>query len=77
MQGHTGSIYNLVFSPDGEILASASLDKTIKLWNVETGEEILPRLKTHKRKVYNVVFNPQNGRQLASSRSTNNDFRRT
>ncbi|MEO1431168.1 MAG: caspase family protein [Cyanobacteria bacterium J06633_8] len=67
LEGHTGSIYNLGFSPDGKILASASLDKTIKLWNVETGKEILPRLKKHKRKVYNVVFNPQNSQQLASS----------
>ncbi|MCJ8281520.1 MAG: WD40 repeat domain-containing protein, partial [Rivularia sp. ALOHA_DT_140] len=67
LEGHTGSIYNVGFSPDGKILASGSLDKSIKLWNVETGEEILPRLKNHKRKVYNVSFNPQDKTQLASS----------
>ncbi len=67
LQGHNGSIYNVAFSPDGKRLASGSLDKTIKLWNVETGKEILPRLSEHKRKVYNVIFNPEDSTQLASS----------
>lgn len=67
LEGHQGSIYHVGFSPDGKILASGSLDKTIKLWNVETGEEILPGLSKHNRKVYNVIFNPGNGSQLASS----------
>lgn len=38
-QGHTDSIDEVVSSPDGTKLASASRDKTIKLWDVATGKE--------------------------------------
>ena len=38
--GHTEHIWSLAFSPDGKRLASGSDDKTTRLWDVETGEEI-------------------------------------
>jgi RND family efflux transporter MFP subunit len=34
LQGHTGFVTALAFSPDGSTLATASLDNTIKLWDV-------------------------------------------
>ncbi len=37
LKGHSGWIWNIAFAPDSKTLASASKDKTIKLWNLATG----------------------------------------
>jgi WD40 repeat protein/predicted nucleic acid-binding Zn-ribbon protein len=64
-----GGINSLAFSPNGEILASGSQDKTIKLWDVVTGEEI-NILQGHTDHVCAVVFSP-NGNILASASKDN------
>jgi len=39
--GHTGTVSDVVFSPDGKQIVSGSYDeKTIKIWDVSTGKEI-------------------------------------
>ncbi|NER20383.1 MAG: hypothetical protein F6J96_06610 [Symploca sp. SIO1C2] len=64
---NTGSVISVSFSPDGKTLASGSSDKTIKLWDVETGEEITT-LSGHDDSVRSISFSP-NGKTLASGSS--------
>lgn len=63
--GHTGKITALAFRPDGKILASASEDTTLRLWEVPTGGERAV-LRRHIPKVdLAVVFSPD-GRLLVT-----------
>jgi WD40 repeat protein len=54
----------LAFAPDGKLLASAGADKTIGLWNVDTGT-LRKRFAGHPRGVTAVAFSAD-GRMLAS-----------
>jgi predicted NACHT family NTPase len=62
-KGHTDWIRSLTFSPDGITLASASFDKTVKLWDIRTGE-CLKTFQGHGR-VNSVSISPD-GTTLAS-----------
>ncbi|MEH1794450.1 WD40 repeat domain-containing protein [Nostoc sp.] len=64
LTGHSNIVNSVSFSPDGKTLASGSGDKTIKLWNLETGKEIRA-LMGHSLIVFSVSFSPD-GKTLAS-----------
>lgn len=55
--GHIGLVRAIAFSPDGNLLASASTDKTVRLWDAQTGE-LKRTLSKHKAAVDSVVFSP-------------------
>ena len=63
--GHTGVVHCLAFSPDGKTLASASVDGSVRIWDVATGE-LRSVLNDHENIVLAVSFAPS-GELLASA----------
>src|SRR5260221_7028629 len=67
LTGHTDNVLTLAFSPDGNMLASGSVDTTIRLWNVQNPAAAQPGavLQGHTRQVAIVAFSAD-GKSLIS-----------
>ncbi|BBM85914.1 protein kinase domain-containing protein [Candidatus Uabimicrobium amorphum] len=63
--GHNEPIKSVIFSRDGQIVASGSWDNTVRLWDTTTGKELL-MLNGYSRNIRSIAFSPQN-KMIASS----------
>ena len=61
---HPSKITNVSFSPDRQILVSASADKMVRLWKIDG--TLLKTLKRHKSAVWSASFSPD-GKTIASA----------
>ncbi|KAI9361667.1 hypothetical protein DFJ73DRAFT_814003 [Zopfochytrium polystomum] len=65
LEGNTMGVKDVVFSPDGQLLASAGEDKSVRIWDAATGHE-LHTLVGHTGIVVSVAFSPDGQHVLSA-----------
>lgn len=64
---HINTVWSLAFSPDSQILASCGNDRTIKLWDLKTGELIRSILDAHTGAIWSVAIDPSGDKLISGS----------
>ncbi len=65
--GHNGIIDALAVSPDGRLALSSATDKTVRIWDVARGAEVL-RLAGHRQELFlDAIFSPDGRRAIVTS----------
>ncbi|MBL7187157.1 MAG: protein kinase [Phycisphaerae bacterium] len=62
---HNDLVYTVAYSPDGKRIASAGVERTIKIWDVASGDEVMT-LRGHENWIWWIAFSPD-GRRIVSS----------
>ena len=66
LEGHTGFVNSVAYSPDGTKIISGSVDRTIKIWDANTGQ-CLKTLVGHSSDVNSVAYSPDGKRIISGS----------
>ncbi len=66
LRGHTGSVLDVAYSPDGGKIVTASTDHTARLWDAQTGRPLGPSL-CHEDDVHTAGFSPDGTRVVTAS----------
>ncbi len=66
LEGHGDGVVNIAFSPNGKVLASASDDSKVKLWDAAAGKELATLTEPDGGGIRGVAFSPD-GRTLATA----------
>ncbi|OFX83938.1 MAG: hypothetical protein A2W99_03730 [Bacteroidetes bacterium GWF2_33_16] len=82
LEGHRSRIYDIDFSPDDQLVASSSLDGTVRMWDCNNINNQPVVLTDHESWVLSIAFSPDGKRLITSSNqkerilvwSTNSDF---
>jgi eukaryotic-like serine/threonine-protein kinase len=64
LTGHSADVVAIAFSPDSRRLATASFDRTVKLWDMQTGQDVFTLLG-HTAGAVSVAFSPD-GNQIVT-----------
>jgi WD40 repeat protein len=67
LQGHTQLVAAVAFSRDGRFVVSGSYDKTVVIWDVESGEILAGPVRGHSGLVTSVAFSPDGTRIVSGS----------
>ena len=66
LEGHSDLVSAVVFSPDGQLVASASYDSTVRVWEIATGQ-CLTVLEDQPSPIFQIAFSPD-GRTLHTNK---------
>ncbi|KAL9939720.1 hypothetical protein V8E36_001537 [Tilletia maclaganii] len=69
LTGHQQTVNHVAFSPSGTLLASASFDKSVKLWNARTGK-FISTLRAHVGSVYRLTWSADSRLLVSASKDS-------
>src|SRR2546423_1564847 len=70
LRGHIGAVLSARFSPDGSRIITGSFDKTARVWDAVTGNNLVT-LIGHEEVVWSVGFSPDASRIVTASGPVN------